>query len=328
MADREVDKMLEKEVIRPSRSPWCSPIVMAPKKDGGYRFCVDYRKLNTITKKDSYPLPRIDDIFDLLNGACFFSSLDQAWGFWQIPVAEPDKEKTAFITYKGLYEFNVLPFGLCNAPATFQRLMDMLLAGLQWNSCLVYLDDILIFGKDFEEHLTRLRSVLLKIGEAGLKLRLRKCKFFLPEISYLGHKISHKGISPDPEKVSTVQDFPIPTNLREARGFLGLASYYRRFIPAFALIASPLHNLMRKQTDFHWDDKCQKAFENKKTRLISAPVLIHPRLDKKFVLQTDASGIGIGVILLQGAPGGGGPGAGAGRGGGGAGGEEPGTGQE
>lgn len=161
--DTEVSKMLSSKVIRPSHSPWASPVVMVPKKTGGFWFCVDYRKLNNVTKKNNYPLPRIDDILETLNQCTYFTTLDQAWGYWQIPLNEADKEKSAFITYNGLYEFNVLPFGLCNAPATFQRLIDLILAGLQWEICLVYLDDILIFSTNFEDHLTRLNTILIKL---------------------------------------------------------------------------------------------------------------------------------------------------------------------
>lgn len=169
--EEEIEKMLEQGVIRPSQSPWASPVVL-----GGFRFCVDYRKLNSVTKNDSYPLPRIDDILGTLNDCSYFTTLDQASGYWQIPLAEADKEKTAFTTYRGLYEFNVIPFGLCNAPAYFQRLMNLLLSVLHWQICLVYLDDILIFSKTFEEHLTRIRLIFEKLLQAGIKIILPKAR--------------------------------------------------------------------------------------------------------------------------------------------------------
>lgn len=297
--DSEIQMMLDKDIIRPSSSPWASPVVLVPKKTGGYRFCVDYRKLNAVTKKDNYPLPRIDDILDTLNNSVYFTTLDQAWGYWQIPLSETDREKTAFITYNGLYEFNVLPFGLCNAPATFQRLMNLLLAGLQWNTCLVYLDDILIFSKTFEDHIQRLELILHKLESAGLKLRLEKCKFMQTETSYLGYIISSAGIQPDPAKIKSVKEFPIPKSAEKVKSFLGLAGYYRRFIKNFSSIAEPLLILLRKNAKFVWTQECQSAFEKLKTFITEAPILIYPDFTKPFLVLTDASGKGLGAILAQ-----------------------------
>jgi len=297
--ETEVQKMLDKGVIRLSQSPWSSPVVLVPKKTGGFRFCIDYRKLNAATKKDSYPLPRIDDILETLNKCVYFSTLDQAAGYWQIPVDETDKEKTAFITYNGLYEFNVVPFGLCNAPATFQRLMNLLLAGLHWQICLVYLDDILIFSRTFEEHLCRLKIVFDKLQGAGLKLRLDKCHFAKAQTSYLGYVISAKGIAPDPKKVEAVKIFRPPKDVSGVKSFLGLASYYRKFIANFAQLAAPLNDLLKKHVKFHWSKQCQSSFEALQTALITAPVLKFPNFSESFLLQTDASGIGLGVVLAQ-----------------------------
>lgn len=201
----EVDKMLEKGIIHPSYSCWASPVVLIPKKNNaGYRFCVDFRKLNTLTKRDSYPLPKIDELIDSVNEMVYFSCLDQSSGYWQIPLKEEDKEKSAFCTHSGLWEFNFLPFGVTNGPLTFQRLMDLVLSGLSPEICMVYLDDILVFGRSFEEHLNRLKMVFDRIRSAGLKLGLPKCKFAMKEISYLGYFISSKGIKPDPAKVKSV----------------------------------------------------------------------------------------------------------------------------
>lgn len=186
----EVKILREQGVIRPSKSSWATNIVLVRKKDGKHRVCIDFRGLNMVTKKDVYPLPRIDDILDTLNGMKYFTTLDQANAYWSIPIKEEDKEKTAFLTPIGLYEFNYLPFGLCNAPASFQRLMDIILSGLQWQICLVYLDDILIFAKTHDEMLKRLKIVLTKMLTGGLKLRLEKCKFSYNEVKYLGHIIS------------------------------------------------------------------------------------------------------------------------------------------
>jgi hypothetical protein len=186
-ASRLLKEMLDKKVIQPSSSPWASPIVLVPKKDGSVRFCIDYRKVNAITRRDAYPLPRIDDTLDTLAGAKWFSTLDMVSGYWQVELEESDKEKTAFCTQEGLFEFNVLPFGLCNGPATFQRLMDLVLTGLQWSSCLVYLDDVVVVGRSFEEHLLNLQNVFERLRRAGLKLKPKKCAFLKTEVLYLGH---------------------------------------------------------------------------------------------------------------------------------------------
>lgn len=291
--------MLGRKVIQPSTSPWASPIVLVKKKDGSTRFCIDYRKINAITHKDAYPLPRIDDTLDTLSGAQWFSTLDLLSGYWQVEVAEEDKPKTAFATREGLYEFNVMPFGLCNAPATFQRLMDLVLAGVQWTQCLVYLDDVIVIGRDFEEHLHNLSVVLQKLKEAGLRLKPRKCSFCRESVSYLGHIVSREGVSTDPEKTAKVTSWPTPTSVQAVQQFLGLASYYRRFVRNFAEIAKPLHRLTERGRDFTWTVECETAFATLKYRLSSAPILSFPDFSKPFILDTDASQEGIGAVLSQ-----------------------------
>lgn len=292
-------QMLANNIIQPSHSPWAAPVVLVRKRDGGLRFCVDYRKLNDVTRKDAYPLPRIDDALDSLSKACWFSTLDLASGYWQVELDPEDKHKTAFITRQGLFEFNVLSFGLCNSPSTFQRLMDLVLADLQWTTCLVYLDDIIIFGRTFQEHLGRLDEVLTKLRQANLKVKPAKCSLFAKEVQYLGHIISAKGVKADPSKVEAVRQWPVPKNQTEVRSFVGLASYYRRFIRGFAEIARPLHQLTEKGRRFKWTEVCQTAFEHLKRSLMSSPVLAYPDPQKTFILDTDASDAGIGAVLSQ-----------------------------
>jgi len=229
VVQEEVRKMLETGAIRPSTSPWASPTVMVTKKDGSIRFCIDFKKLNDVTKKDVFPLPRISDLLESLASARFFTLLDAASGYWQIPVAERDIEKTAFITTDGLFEFLVMPFGLCNAPATYQRLMNRLLGGLTWKSCHVYIDDILVFSPTFEAHLRDIKEVFDRLQSAKMLLKRKKCGFAQTKTKYLGNVVSAEGISPDPAKVDKLRNFPAPTDKKEVRAFLGLAGYYRRF---------------------------------------------------------------------------------------------------
>ena len=297
----EVHKMLKNKVILPSTSPWSSPIIMVRKKDGSWRFCIDFRKLNSVTHKDAYPLPRIDETLESLAGSTIFSTLDLASGYWQVGLEENDKEKTAFSTMEGHFEFNVMPFGLTNAPSSFQRLMTCVLSGLTNDQCLIYIDDIIVFSATFSEHLDRLRNVFQRVQDAGLRLKANKCHFAQSKVSYLGHIVSKKGVEPDPSKIQAVLHYPAPNNVKELRQFLGLANYYRRFVQGYSRIASPLFKLTNK-TDlktFSWTAQCTMAFQELKERLTTPPVLAFPQFDREFLLATDASDSAIGAVLSQ-----------------------------
>ena len=295
----EIESKLSAGLVRKSNSPWAFPIVVVRKKDGSARICVDYRKLNDVTKKDAHPLPRIEDIFDALRGSKYFSTIDLASGYHQVSVARKDQEKTAFVTPWGHYEYVVMPFGLCNAPATFQRLMTLIFSGLIGLDCLIYLDDIIIFGPTFDVHLLRLEKVLMRLQENNLKIKLEKCHFGLPYVSFLGHVVSAAGIHTDPSKIDVIQKWILPSNISELRSFLGLASYYRRFIQDFAKIVSPLTLMLEKDRAFIWTDEGRAAFENIKKRLCNPPILTYPDFNKPFILDTDVSDQGIGAVLSQ-----------------------------
>jgi len=294
-----LDKMQNRGIIEPANGPWAAPIVLVKKKDGSWRLCVDYRRLNSLTKKDAYPLPRIDDTLDALSGACWFSTLDLASGYWQVEMDQSDKEKTAFSTPFGLFQFNVMPFGLCNAPSTFQRLMEMVLAGLHWSTCLVYIDDIIIFSCNFNQHLERLEEVLQRLQSAGLKLKPSKCHLLQTRVHYLGHVLSKDGVETDPDKISCICSWPAPVNAGELRQFLGIATYYRRFVKQFARIAAPLHRLTTKGNAWSWTPECEAAFQTLKHCLSQAPILSFPRFDHQFIVDADASGRGLGAVLSQ-----------------------------
>ena len=281
-----VEDMLAIGIIQESNSAWSSPTVLVKKKDGTTRFCINYRRLNQATKVDAYPLPHIEDSLNTLGGARFFCSLDLASGYWQVEMDAADREKTAFVTQGGLYEFRVMPFGLVNAPATFERLMERVLRGISWSECLVYLDDILVFGPDFGTKLARLEKVLDRLGEAGLKLKAKKCQLFQEEIPFLGHIVSAAGIGADPTKCQQVRDWPVPRDLHEVRSFVGLCSYYRRHIQGFTELAAPLYELVTKGTEFEWTDRRHEAFGQLKNALTSAPILGFPREDGLWYLAT------------------------------------------
>ena len=296
--DKAINEMLDADVIKRSRSPWAFSVVIVDKKDGSKRFCVDFRKLNQITKKNSYPLPLIDDILALFGKAKFFTSLDLKSGYWQVAMDEKDKEKTAFACHKGLFEFNVMPFGLSNAPAVFQELMSVVLQGCN-DFATAYLDDIMVFSSTLEEHLEHLSIIFGKLRQHNLKLKLKKCSFLQLETNYLGFVISEEGIKPDEKKVEAIKSLPVPTCVREVRSFIGMCSYYRRFIPNFSQIAEPIIALTRKYAHLKWSDTHQRAFEYLKDSLTAVPILVYPDSNKPYVLYTDSSDTCIGACLTQ-----------------------------
>ena len=297
--EKIISEQLEAGIITPSKSPWASPLVYVKKKDGTTRPCVDYRKLNSVTEFDSFPLPRMDDCLDCLSGSTFFSTLDLQSGYWQVEVEEKDRPKTAFRTRSGLFEYNVMPFGLSNAPSTFERCMELVLKGLQWKTLLIYLDDVIICSPDFDTHIQRLDEVFSRLSEAGLKLKPSKCSLFQSEVLFLGHIVTPDGVKANPEKIKSVAEWSTPRNTNEIRSFLGLCSYYRRFIKDFSSIARPLNHLLESGVKFKWDENCELAFCTLKERLTSDNVMAYPMDGAKYILDTDASNWGIGATLSQ-----------------------------
>lgn len=294
-----VNDLLENDIIRESQSPYASPILLVKKKNGEERMCVDYRALNNKTIKDKYPLPRIDDLLDRLKGCKYFTSLDLASGYHQIPISEQSIDKTAFITPDGHYEYLRMPFGLVNAPAVFQRTMNTILGSMRFSSVMAYLDDILIPSADIKTGFERLEQILQILKNAGMTLRLDKCRFLQTEIEYLGHQIDEEGIRPGAYKIKAVAEYTPPGNVHEVRRFLGLVSYFRKFIKDFAMLARPLTNLTKKSAIFQWGVEEQDAFIKLREKLITRPVLtIYDPLAETEV-HTDASKWGIGGILLQ-----------------------------
>ncbi|KAL7868371.1 hypothetical protein SRHO_G00097550 [Serrasalmus rhombeus] len=297
--DRQVQQLLDGDIIEESCSPWSSPVVLVKKKDGSYRFCIDFRKLNAVTIKDSYPLPRPADALDSLSGSCWFSTMDLASGYWQVELEPQDQEKSAFTTGHALYHFKVMPMGLTNAPPTFQRLMELVLRGLHWKECLIYLDDVLVFSRTFSQHLGSLEEVLGRFRSAGLKLKPTKCSFACSQVTFLGHVVSSQGLQPDAKNLDKVLNWPTPTTTTEVRAFVGLCSYYRRFIRNFSVIAAPLHALTQKGALFSWMPACEDAFQSLKHALTNPPIVAHPVFSQMFLLYTDASQDRIGAVLAQ-----------------------------
>lgn len=291
--------MLAAGMIVASKSPWCSPVRLVKKKDNSIRICVDFRKLNNVTIKYAYPIPVINDLFVHLSKAKVYSTLDLKCGYFQVKMAESSQDLTAFACQFGFFQYKVMPMGLTNACATFQRLMNHVLGDLIGNICAVYLDDIIIYSDNIEEHFKHIQMVCDRLRQHNLKISLKKCKFFQTRIEYLSHIIEDAKIMPNLKKVEAITKIKPPANLKQVQSFLGLASYYRRFVKNFSSVASPIIHLTEKNVPFNWSDDCEKAFVELKTMLISDRVLRLPDFDQEFTIETDASGVGLGGVLSQ-----------------------------
>jgi hypothetical protein len=295
----QLKDLLENGFIRPSSSPWGCLAIFVKKKDQTLRMCVDYRPLNEVTIKNKYPLPRIDILFDQLTGARVFSKIDLRSGYHQIRIRPEDIPKTTFATQYGLFEYLVMSFGLTNAPAHFTYLMNSVFMPELDKFVVVFIDDILIYSKNEEEHARHLRIVLTRLREHQLYAKFSKCAFWLEEIQFLGHVLSTKGIAVDPSKVKDILEWKPPTTVHQVRSFLGLAGYYRRFILDFSKLVKPITSLLKNDTKFIWSSKCNEAFEQLKVLLTTALVLAQPNIEKPFDVYCDASGSGLGCVLMQ-----------------------------
>lgn len=293
----QIEGLLKGGLIRPSMSPYGAPILFVKKKGPGWRMCVDYRALNKITIRNRYPLPLIEDLLDRLHGATWFSKIDLRQGYHQVRIKESDIPKTAFRTHEGHYEYVVMPFGLCNAPSTFQKLMNEILMPECRDFVVIYLDDIMIYSKSEEEHREHVKTVLRALRKHQLYAVLWKCQFFRREIDYLGHHVDRHGVTVEPDKISAIKEWPVPTTVTKVRSFLGLANFYRRFVKNFSAIAAPLTDLTKDRDPFRWAAVEEAAFQELKDRLTSQPVMIirDPRLP--FTVTTDGSKHGIGATL-------------------------------
>lgn len=300
IVNEELDKMLELGVVTPSKSAWSSPIVLVDKPDGSKRFCVNFRQLNAVTKRDAYPLPQVTTILDRLRDSRYLSSLDIKSAYWQIPLAADSREKTAFtVQGRGLFEFVTMPFGLHNAPATWQRFIDQIIGADLEPHVFVYLDDIIVVTQHFDHHLEVLEKIFNRLRAVDVTLNQEKCCICRKELRYLGYVVDSRGLRVDPEKVQAIVQIPVPRNQKEVRQFCGTASWYRRFIPDFASRLYPLTSLLRKNKRFTWTDEAQNAFEDIRSCLVKAPILTCPDFNKPFIISCDASGVGLGAVLTQ-----------------------------
>src|SRR3989441_6228900 len=297
----QTEDMLRHGIIVPSESPWASPCVLVKKKDGSMRFCVDFRKLNLHSVPQRWPIPLLTDVWECLSKSksSMFTTLDMRSGYFQIPMDEESRPKTAFVVQDGTYEYTRMPFGIQAGPAVFSRIMSHIFRGLTFKTMIVYIDDLMIFSPDFDTHMKSLQEVFDRLRNAGLKLHPKKCKFAQAEINFLGHKINGEGVSVDEKKVEVVKTWPVPKNVKELQSFLGYCNYYRKFLRGYSKKTIPLNRLLQKDVRFKWTMDCQQAYEHLKELMITTPVLIHANLHKQFVLTTDASQDSIGYVLSQ-----------------------------
>ena len=297
--EKQTKEMLKNGIIRESESPFNSPVILVKKKKNGYRFCVDFRKLNSVTHKEQFPMPYTSDAPSKMIGSTIFSTIDLKQGYWQLELDEDSKSKTAFSTHQGHYEFNRIPFGLVNAPGFFQRTINKLFIQHIGIFCYVYLDDIIVFSKNIDDHLMHLEKIFSILSLHNLKINIEKCSFFSEKVSYLGHLITKQGVGTDPEKTRCISKYPVPINQKTLRSFLGLANYYRDHIKGFSLTAAPLYLLCKKNSKFKWENNHQEAFEKLKEKLGSPPLLSFPDMSVTFTVTTDASNVGVGAVLSQ-----------------------------
>ena len=293
----EVQYLLDNDFIEPSQSDWSSPCILVPKPDGTFRMCTDYRKLNSVTKTDSFPVPRMDDCIDNIGQAKYVTKFDLLKGFWQIPLTDRAKEISAFVTPDGLYQYKVMPFGMKNSPATFQRLINMIITGL--DNCKAHIDDAIIYSEEWDQQIKTIREFFERLTKAKLTINLAKSEICHATLTFLGHVVGQGQVKPVEAKVKAISDFPVPPCKRQLMRFLGMAGYSRKFCDNFSVIAEPLTNLLSKRTKFIWTYDCQKAFDILKAILKNEPVLLAPNFAKEFKLAVDASDTGAGSVLMQ-----------------------------
>lgn len=297
--ERQVEELLAAGIIQHSVSPFASPAILVRKKDGQWRLCIDYQRLNALTVTPKFPLPVIDELLDELSGASWFSKLDLRAGYHQIRLAEGEEYKTAFQTHSDHYEYKVLPFGVAGGPATFQGAMNHTLKPVACVCALVFFDDILVFSKSFSNHVQHLTQVLQLLRADQWQIKMSKCSFAQRELSYLGFVIGEQGVSTEPDKIVRIQHWPLPHSVKQLRQFLGLSGYYRKFVRHYGIIAKPLTHLLKKNVPFVWTSECTTAFEALKQALVTTPVLALPDFRKQFTIETDASDYGVGAVLQQ-----------------------------